>query len=910
MSKTARYGKKNLILFILLTFPFFQIGILEDNVSWAGKAYTGLQIIAGIVIILFIIKDRLIKKLSPLLLLTGGLLFVMCLASVVNGEGIKRALEYSFGIIIFLLVVEYGILKDLRSFLIAQMIFFGVLVLANFITILIYRWGMYYSMDYYYDNWFLGFKSSHIVFQMAFLFFAAMFVDLYAKKKRYILWIALAISIFSNIRVKSLTSVIVLVIIAIIAIIPQILKFTPVMNILTYAGIGVALDLIFVVFKRLDLFEWLIVGIFHKSPDLTYRAGVWEYAIEAIKQKPVIGHGYNTFVYTPEIVTTHNEYLEILYKAGIAGLIIFLVILVIVIYKLFKNRKDSTAAWISVFLGAFMFMFILEQYAFSFFFFILLFGWRCGGLKAFKEAQEAERMAEVPSQKKEIGRTGKSARNFIFSIFANVTAILVGLIAQKLFINILGLEYAGVNGLFTNVITMLGIVDLGIGEAVIFHLYRPIKENDEEAIKSLMRFYRRAFHIIGLAVAVIGACLIPALPYITGKTQADVNLTIVYLVFLADVVFSYFLSYKRAILYADQKNFMISMIHMGYLVGMNLIQIVVLYFTHDYYAYILVKLGFRILENLVITAVANRSYPFLREKEIQPLKPDIRADIKKKVGALFFHKIGTFVVMGTDNILISVFFGLSTTGLYSNYYLVIDAVTKLFNPALAALTPSVGNMLVTDSEEKRFEIFRRIRFMNFWIAAFASVMLFVLIQPFIGLWFGEQYLLSLLVVIMISFQLFQSMMRCTYNMFQDAAGIFYENRFVPLFESAINIIASVILLKLIGLAGVFAGTIVSSLALWSFSYPRYVYTRLFKRGLKNYALETLGYLGAFLAVGAVTGALIFWLNAMSGQAGIAGLFIDAAAGVILTNGLLALMFFRHDCMKYFLQLVSSVVRKV
>lgn len=908
MNKTAKFDKKNLILFILLTFPFFQIGILEDNISWVGKVYTGLQLIAGVVLILFFIKERLFKKLSPLIIMIGALLFVMCLASVVSGEGVKRSLEYAFGIIIIFLIIEYGILKDLKSFLLAEMIFFGSLVFINFITTLIFKAGMYYTRGFFIDNWFLGFKSGHIVYQIAFIFFAVMFAELFSKKARYVVWAGLVISIISNIRVKSLTSVIVLVPILIIALLPQILKFTPIMNILTYTGIGLALNLVFVVFRRLDLFEWLIVGIFHKRGDLTFRTVVWDGALEAIKQKPLIGHGYNTYVYSTEVVTTHNEYLEILYKAGIVGLVIFIAILAITVYKLFKNRKDSLGGWISLFLGAFFLMFVVEQYSFAFFIFILIFAWRIPDLRRLAAEQESERLSRGSGPgKREIGRTGKSARNFVFSIFANVTAILVGLVAQKLFINILGLEYAGINGLFTNVITMLGIVDLGIGEAVIFHLYRPIKENDEVAIKSLMRFYRRAFHIIGVSVAVIGACLIPALPYIAGTTQANVNLTIVYLVFLADVVFSYFLSYKRAILYADQKNFLISMIHMAYLVGMNLAQLLVLYFTHDYYAYILVKLGFRVLENVVITAVANKSYPFLKEKDIQPLKPEVKADIKKKVGALFFHKIGTFVVMGTDNILISMFFGLTTTGLYSNYYLVIDAATKLFNPAMAALTPSVGNMLVTDSEEKRFEIFRRIRFMNFWIAAFAATMLFTLIQPFVGLWFGEQYLLSMLVVIMISFQFFQALMRSSYNVFQDAAGIFYENRFVPLFESAVNIIASIILLKLIGLAGVFAGTVVSSLALWGFSYPRYVYTRLFKRKVKNYVAETLGYLGAFLVICAASYGATYFLNSVIDAQGIVMLILDALVCALISNGVLALMFFKHDCMKYFLSLVKRVL---
>ena len=257
--------------------------------------------------------------------------------------------------------------------------------------------------------------------------------------------------------------------------------------------------------------------------------------------------------------------------------------------------------------------------------------------------------------------------------------------------------------------------------------------------------------------------------------------------------------------------------------------------------------------------------------------------------------------------MISVFFSLATAGLYNNYYIVIDAATKLFNPASAALTPSVGNMLVSDSQEHVFQVFQKIRFMNFWIASFAATAMFTLVQPFVSLWYGPEYVLPLLVVIALSFQFFQSLMRGTYNAFQDAAGIFYENRFVPLFESAINLGASILLLNVFGLAGVFFGTIVSSLALWAFSYPKFVYTNLFGRGLKHYAAETLGYLGVFLLICSVTFFVINWFNSVFDEGPLIQLLADALICVILSNGLLALIFCRSRNMKYFLGLVRNAL---
>lgn len=498
-----------------------------------------------------------------------------------------------------------------------------------------------------------------------------------------------------------------------------------------------------------------------------------------------------------------------------------------------------------------------------------------------------------------MNRTGKSARNFLFTLLSNVAAVMIGLASQKIFISILGLEYSGLNGLFSNVITMLSIADLGIGEAVVFHMYKPLEEGDQDTVCSLMAFYKRAFRIVALVIAIAGVCLIPLLPFLAKTETATVSVRAVYILFLLDVVLSYLLSYKRSMLYADQKNYIVNIVHMAYLLLMNTGQLLMVLFTHNYYLYLLVKLFFRVLENVVIIGIVNRSYPYLSSGEAKPLAPGIRADIHRKVGALFFHKVGTFCVNGTDNILISHFLGLVTAGLYSNYFLVIDAVTKLFGPAISALTPSVGHLLVEADSGHSFSVFRKIRFMNFWIACFAATSLMSMVQPFVALWFGPQYLLEIQVIMLLSFQLFQTLMRGSYNAFQDAAGIFYENRFVPLAESALNLISSLLLLRVWGLAGVFAGTIISGTALWCFSYPRFVYRKLFSRGYREYAAETAGYIILFMVVCACTWLLSHLIAGRLSDAPFALFAADAVLCMLFPNAVLAAVFWRSDLFTYF-----------
>ena len=508
-----------------------------------------------------------------------------------------------------------------------------------------------------------------------------------------------------------------------------------------------------------------------------------------------------------------------------------------------------------------------------------------------------------------MNRTGRSARNFLFTLLSNAAAVLIGLAAQKIFIMILGLEYSGLNGLFSNVITMLSIADLGIGEAVVFHMYRPLEENDRDTVCALMDFYKKAFRVVALVIAAVGVCLIPVLPYIAKTENTAIHLTPVYLIFLLDVVFSYLLSYKRSMLYADQKNYIVNIVHMAYLLLMNTGQLLMVLFTHNYYLYLLVKLFFRILENVVIIRIVDKSYPYLSEGASKPLSAEIRADIKKKVGALFFHKVGTFCVNGTDNILISTFLGLTVTGLYNNYFLVIDAVTKLFGPAISALTPSVGHLLVEAGSDRLFGVFRKIRFMNFWIACFAATSLLVMVQPFVSLWFGPQYLLEVPVIMLLAFQLFQTLMRGSYNAFQDAAGIFYENRFVPLAESALNLISSLILLHVFGLAGVFMGTIISGTALWCFSYPRFVYRKLFERSYGEYASETASYILLFVAVAGSAWFLSGRIEGLVGERPLIQFVADAALCAVYPNAVLALVFGRSDLFRYFIGLVQNRLKR-
>lgn len=505
-------------------------------------------------------------------------------------------------------------------------------------------------------------------------------------------------------------------------------------------------------------------------------------------------------------------------------------------------------------------------------------------------------------------RKKSSFKNMITAVSSNVLTIIVGLVAQAVFIKILGSEYLGLNGLFSNVISMLGIVELGMGSAIIYNMYKPIAENNHEKIKSLMQFYKKSYRIITLIISIIGIMIIPFIKYIVDieSVTVGINVYLVYILFLLETICSYILSYKRSMLYADQKEYITNIIHMGYTILVNTMQLTFLYFTHDYYLYLIIKVMMRLVENIVISSYVNRRYSYLLDNNVTKLDSKTEKDIFQKIRALFFHKIGTFIVSGTDNIIISKYLGLVTVGLYSNYYMIINAVQTVINHIIQATRASVGNLLVTESKTKQFDVFNKIRFVNFWISCFSSICIFVIMDSFITIWIGYKFVLPTKVLLVLVINFFIVSSRSTYGAFKEAAGIFYEDRFVPIIESLLNIVLSIIFVKKFGLMGVFMGTIGSGLVLWCYSYPKYVYNKLFGRKISDYMKETIYYFIIFILIAGFTYSLAILIS-------FDNVYLQFISNVLIAlivpNVIMLLLFSKDENFKYFINMLKGLKKR-
>ncbi len=504
-------------------------------------------------------------------------------------------------------------------------------------------------------------------------------------------------------------------------------------------------------------------------------------------------------------------------------------------------------------------------------------------------------------------RTKYSIYNSISSLVSSSTTMLLGFIAQAIFIRLLGYEYLGLNGLFTNVITMLSFFELGMGNAIVYNLYKPIADNDTKKIKALMNFYKKAYNVIALLVFGVGIIILPFIKVFVGEVSVNVNLYLVYFLFLLSTVSTYLISYKRSLLYANQKNYIINIIHTVYTIVLNIVQLLVLYFTKNYYLYLGIKVCCQLIENVIISINANKLYPILNEINKEKLDKKTEKNIFDKVKGLLCHKVGGALVNGTDNIIISKFLGVYTVGLYANYELITRACNIMFGQMLSSTTASVGNLLASKDRSKAFTVFKKMRFLNFWISCFTATCILVIVQPFVKIWIGKDGLLPIVVVMVITFNYFQKMQRNTYFAFKDSAGIWVEDKYVPLVESAINIAVSIIGVKLIGLAGVFIGTILSGLSYWCYSYPKYVYKKLFDRKYFDYYKETFGYIGLFLVIAALT----YFISTFTIiNNGLLQVVVNTSLCLVIPNIIIVLLFRKSEEFKYMIDIFKKMFKKL
>jgi len=445
-------------------------------------------------------------------------------------------------------------------------------------------------------------------------------------------------------------------------------------------------------------------------------------------------------------------------------------------------------------------------------------------------------------QKKIESRTKNSIKNLQFALIGQVINLLLQFFLRTAFIHTLGKEYLGINGLFSNILSFLSLAELGIGEAITISLYKPIAENDENKIKILMRIFKKAYCIIGIVITVAGLGLTPFLSVFIKEMPDIEHIYIIYMLNVLLSSISYFYSYKSIFIIANQKNYIVTNNRYVVTTISTIFRCVILFVWGNYILYLMASIFFVLAENISVSILADKYYPILKEKSNDSLDKETQNTIIDNISALVFHRIGGIVVFSTDNIMLSKFSGIIITGLYSNYSMILNAVNSILSQFFNSMIASVGNLHILADEEKQIEIYNVIYFINFWLYAFAATACLLLIQPFITLWAGEEYLMTNLVLFAIIVNFYMTGMRKTNSMFCSAYGLVRYYKIAPLFEITINIISSIVLAKIIGEAGIFIGTIISTVCVCLWVEPYILFKYGIKYSLRKYFLRYFLYL--------------------------------------------------------------------
>ncbi len=488
------------------------------------------------------------------------------------------------------------------------------------------------------------------------------------------------------------------------------------------------------------------------------------------------------------------------------------------------------------------------------------------------------------------------AKNFVAGMAMQIIIEILRFVVRTVFIYTLTQAYLGINGLFSSILNILNISELGIGAAIVAEMYKPLANNDTEKLKSLMVFYRKAYLCIGWAFLGIGLALMPFLPSLMKETTELVNIYFVYLLLLLNSVVSYwFSSYKLSIVTASQKNYALiplqSIIH----VGGALAQILALLLlrttpTLSFYVYSILGIATTITINLLSARKAVKMFPLLKEKKAIPLSKEERHHIGKNVYALSVSKVSSAALNSIDNIVIASVFvsGVSVVGVYSNYTMITTFVTSFMTILANALIPSLGELCAGESITKKEETFNNLQIFYFWLFGFCSICLWILLNPFIGgIWLNTEWLLSDNCVDLIALNFLCGGLMSTVFRFVAVEGLFWHNRFSYIISAVLNIILSFALAKPLGMEGILLATVISTVVSCSIG-PHIVYKYIFHKSAVNCYIKYFGNILIVIATALIVKAADVWLP----QYALWAFVVRVLLCLIVPNGLWLLIFGR------------------
>ena len=479
----------------------------------------------------------------------------------------------------------------------------------------------------------------------------------------------------------------------------------------------------------------------------------------------------------------------------------------------------------------------------------------------------------------------KSILNITVSVGFKFATMAMAILVKRILIDTCGNEVNGLNSLYLSIIGVLSVAELGLGTAIAFSMYKPIVEGNVDQVAALYHLFRKMYLLIGAVIMTMGILLMPFLHYFARDyAQLNVNLYITFFIMLLSVVLTYLFSAKLALFNAYKNNYITTAVTSGGNLFQYILQILVLFLYRTFTAYLICRVVTALIQWVVTNILASKTYApilSLRAKVDSATKTELRKSIK----AMFMHKAGYVLVNSVDSIVISAFVGVVSLGVYSNYITILTSMTGILGLIFTSLTSVIGHLYVENTKERASEYCRMFHLINFGLGILFFLGCYAVIDDMVAILFSPDLIVSRSVCFTIVLNYFIQFMRQTVLVFRDATGTFYHDRWKPIVEGIVNVVFSVLLVKLIGIAGVIVATIMTNLCICHIIEPYVLFKNAFHQSPRRYYFQNFGEIILFaVAMCLVDVCMVsadnFWLQFLI-NGSISVLISGSIAGILL-----------------------------
>ena len=500
-------------------------------------------------------------------------------------------------------------------------------------------------------------------------------------------------------------------------------------------------------------------------------------------------------------------------------------------------------------------------------------------------------------------RTEKSIKNVIVAIIVQIMTLLLSFVNRTLLVKSLGVESVSLNGLFTEVIAMLALTELGVGSAIIYNLYKPLAERNIKKICQLMKLFKTAYRIIAIVIFLIGCAMIPIIHLLVNDIKYSKEyIRMVYFLFVVQTSTSYLFSYKVSLLNADQKKYVHSIIQVIVKCISTVFSALILFITHSFIAYLLVLIIFNFITNVIASIFVDNRYLYLKE-DYGKLPAKEKKRVFSNIKNLFIKNVSAKVTNSTDNILISILVGTLSVGMYTNYSMIFNAIKQFSVQISGALAGSLGNLFASEESDQCIRVLNRMTFIFFMIASVLASSLYCCITPFIIAWLGNDWILKNLVVFICCLNLFIDFGKIPLWQSLEVSGLFEKDKNISIIGTVANLFVSIVFGIRWGILGIFLGTLVTYV-IQIILKIYLLFKSYFESSPKHYYFKWLGY------------SLIAILELMISKQvcekivlsnNIIYFFVTAGIGMIISLTINIVLFARTQEMSYFIQLCKKLI---